>query len=103
MNKLINLAVKLSGLGWIWQKIDGYKTAGSVTLAVLTALLGLGNDLAPILAAHDAGALLAFIKTLPGNPSWKLIIEAGLALGLGHKVIKAIPSSSGGIILNPPK
>lgn len=103
MNSIINLLVKLSGLGWMWEKTDGLKTylaAAAIILpglgAALAALAGLAGEVGPILGAHDAGALLAFVKALPHDQyadamkaAW-LTVGGGLAvLGLGHKLDKA--------------
>lgn len=89
MNTLINLAVKFSGMGWIWEKTDGIKTYLAAAAAILTGLGGVLQALSPLLAAHDAGALFAFIKTLPHDQSWLMVVSGLGLLGVGHKLDKA--------------
>lgn len=88
MNWLINTAVKLSGLGWVWDKVDGAKTYIAVTLKVLTALAGLLTTLQPMLDAHNLGALVSFCKAISSDPNWKMLTDALLVLGIGHKIDK---------------
>jgi len=89
MNWLINTAVKWSGAGKIWGWLDGKKTYGAAALGILGALLGLGTELAPLLGAHDAAALLAWVKHLPTCQSWLSLVASLGLLGLGHGVKKA--------------
>lgn len=89
MQTMINLAVKFSGLGWVWDKVDGYKTKGSAVIGILTALLGLSNELAPLLAHHDAGGLFNLLKHLPTDKAWLTLLASVGTLGIGHKLEKA--------------
>ena len=89
MGKLINLGVRLSGMGWVWEKTDGYKTYIAAALAILSGLLGLGTELLPLLAAHDAGAIFAWLKQMPQDQSWITLVGGIGALGLGHSSKKA--------------
>lgn len=89
MNSILALILKFSGAGFVWDKMDGYKTYGAAALGILTSLAGLGVELSPILAAHNTAALIGLIQGLPHDPSWLgLIASAGL-LGIGHKVDKS--------------
>jgi hypothetical protein len=88
MQKIINLFVKLSGAGWVWEKVDGYKTYGVAALGILSGLAGLGTELAPVLSSHDAGALWALVRSLPHDSSWLMLVGSLGALGLGHKADK---------------
>ena len=101
MNWLINTAVKLSGAGKVWGWLDGKKTYGAAILGILGALLGLGTELAPLLGAHDAAALLAWVKHLPTCQSWLSLVASFGLLGLGHKVGKAAEAVQVGVV--PPR
>lgn len=89
MNALINLAVKFSGLEWLWGALDGYKTYLSAAIAILTGLAGVLQEASPLLAAHNAGALFAFLKALPHDNSWIILVGGLGTLGIGHKLDKA--------------
>ena len=93
MNTLINLAAKWSGLGWVWEKTDGYKSKIAGTAAVLTGLGGVLMQVVPILSAHDFAALLNFAKGLPSDPSWAMLIGGLATFGIAHKVEKAADPS----------
>jgi len=86
---LINLFVKYSGAGWVWAKMDGYKTYGSAALSILTGLAGVGAELAGPLAAHNAAAVLAVVQGFPHDPSWLMLMAGFGLLGVGHKLDKA--------------
>lgn len=90
MRTLINLFVRFSGAGWIWTKTDGYKTYIAATLAILSGLLGIGTELAPLIYAHDAAGLFVLVKHLPQDQAWLTLIGGLGALGLGHKAEKAV-------------
>ena len=89
MKWLLNVAMKFSGLGWVWGKIDGSKTYIAAGLAITTGLAGVLAQLQPVLAGHDAAALLAFLKGLPNDPAWLMLVGGFGALGIGHKLTKA--------------
>lgn len=88
MNTVLALALKWSGAGWIWEKADGYKTNAACVLAILTALAGLGAEVAPILAKHDTAGVLSFLQGLSHNPLWGGLLLALGGLGIGHKIDK---------------
>ena len=94
MQTLINLAVKFSGMGWIWEKTDGIKTYIAAAAAILTGLGGVLQALSPLLAAHDAGALFAFVKSLPHDQSWLLVVSGLGLLGVGHGIKKAADAAA---------
>lgn len=93
MEKIINLAVKFSGLGWIWEKTDGYKTYGSAAIGILTGVLGLSIEFGNAIAGHDAGAIFRLIQHLPADPSWLALVSALGLLGVGHKLEKSAPEA----------
>jgi len=91
MQKLINLGLWMSGRGpLLWGKVDGAKTYIAVALKLLTGLAGLLGELQPMLEAHNLGAVAVFCKGLAADPNWKMITDAFLALGIGHKIEKGV-------------
>lgn len=109
----MNLIVKLLGLGWIWNKVDGLKTYIAAALAMATglgglclALAGLGQEILPLLAAHNLAGLLAFAKVAGADPNvaelgkaWLTLIGGLGLLGIGHKIDKTQPQAQ----TNPPE
>ena len=88
MGKLINLALKLTGIGKVWAALDGYKTYGSAAIGILTGLLGILLDIKPMLLAHDTGALYTYACALPSTRHWEILTLAVMGLGIGHKLDK---------------
>ena len=88
MQTLINMAVKFSGLGWIWAKTDGWKAYIAAAIAILTGLSGVLQEAAPLIAAHDAGGLWARVKALSTHESWRILVDGLGILGIGHGVKK---------------
>lgn len=89
MNAIINMAVKFSGMGWVWDKMDGYKTYGAAAVSILTGLLGLLQEFGPVLASHNAGAAFHLLQGMPKDQSWQMVMAGVGLLGLGHKMEKA--------------
>lgn len=89
MGTLINLAVKFSGLGWLWNKVDGLKTIIAGTISILTGLLGLLQEFQGPLFAHNAGALWHLVKSLPQDSSWLMLIGGLGTIGLRHAISKS--------------
>jgi len=89
MQTIINLAVKFSGLGWIWDRVDGYKTKISAAISILSGLAGVLEHLSPALAAHNAGQVFAVLKAMPSDPAWIMLVGGLGLLGIGHKIDKA--------------
>lgn len=85
---IINLAVKFSGLGWLWDVLDGYKTYLAAGISILTGLAGVLSELQPFLASHNASALLDFLKHLPQDNAWIMFVSGLGVLGIGHKIEK---------------
>ncbi len=89
MGNLINFIVKISGFGWVWEKLDGLKTYLAAAVSILTGIVGIIQEFRPALDAHDAATVWSLIQGLPNDQSW-LMIVAGLGiLGIGHKLEKA--------------
>lgn len=88
-DRIINLIAKFSGAEKLWSLLDGKKTYAAAALGIITSLAGLGVEVAPILAAHNTAALLAFVQQLPSDPSWLSLVASFGLLGLGHKATKA--------------
>lgn len=85
MNMVIGWLVKLSGFGWVWNKIDGSKTylGGGALL-----LSGAAQVLQSIISVKDLPGFIEFLKHLPQDQGI-LAVAAGLAaIGLGHKANK---------------
>lgn len=86
---IMNLLMKFSGLGWVWDKVDGYKTFLSAAVSILAGLSGLASEAVPLLLAHNSSGILDMLKSLPKDPAF-LVLMVGLhALGIGHKLLKA--------------
>lgn len=100
MNVLINLALKFSGLGLVWNKIDGYKSkigGGGLMLAGTGMMLGAAAQVvAAYVGCADHACQIALFQGISTSDSAKLLFEgylvfkAGLlGLGLAHKLEKA--------------
>lgn len=89
MNKIINLFVRFSGLGKLWSWTDGKKTYLSASIAILSGLAGVLGDLAPLIANHDAAAIIGLLKSLPSNQAWLMLVGGLASLGIGHKIEKS--------------
>lgn len=73
MNWIINMAVKFSGLGWLWEKIDGYKTyigAAGKMLSGLGMMFGAAAAEADAFVAnvHSVAEAYRFIEALFKHP-----------------------------------
>ncbi len=96
MNWIINIVAKYSGFGWIWAKLDGAKTYIAATAGLLTGLGGLLDEFMKVEAQHNFGAILGFIKGLPLDQNWILILASLGAIGIGHKLAKSATSTISG-------
>lgn len=89
MNALIAWVADRSGFAKVWAFLDGKKTYLSAAAGILTSLLGLANQLAPIATDHNTAAFLNWLQLLPTNTSWLSLVAACGLLGLGHANAKA--------------
>lgn len=89
---VVNLIAKWTGLGWVWDKIDGHKTKIGSVAAILSGAGGVLAQLVPLIAAQDFGAVLAWAQGLPADPAWQLLVGGFIGLGIGHKIDKAAAS-----------
>lgn len=110
-NAILNFGMNSMGLGWVWDKLDGYKTTLSAFAAFLHAaaafvlfVAGIFDQASPLLAAHNLNGLIHLaqgLKAFGGNPAvadfsvtWtKFYMALGL-VGIGHKITKATPEAS---------
>lgn len=89
MQKIISMFLWISGAGpKLWTAVDGSKTYLLAAASILTGVLGLLQEAIPILMAHDAGALYAFMTALPHDQSWLMILGAGGLGALRHAMAK---------------
>lgn len=88
MKTIINLLLKISGAGWVWEKLDGKKTNISGIASILSGAAALIIEFLAIGGKHDFAAVITFIKGLPTNPSWMMILAGLAALGIGGKIQK---------------
>lgn len=99
LNKIIAIAVKISGGGWVWEKVNGYKTKlAGIGLMLSGAGMMLGGAASIVSAAAECEAMSCMIGIARGiseNPhalligKGFLIFQGGLAtLGVGHKIEK---------------
>jgi hypothetical protein len=79
---LVNLAVRFSGLGKIWNALDGYKTyaggAGQMLAGGAAILMGASQWLDKVAAAESLGAIVDMAKNAQGDPA-TLVLLGGLA------------------------
>lgn len=73
MNSLISMAVKFSGFGWVWDKIDGYKTYIQAAAEMLTGISGMALSAAAestnfVASVHSIGDTWAFVQMLFKHP-----------------------------------
>ena len=88
MNKLIDLAARVSGLGWIWDRLDGWKTYLAAAAGILSGLAGLIGEIIPVINHKSFSEALNLVKHLPQDPSWMLVVGGLGALGIGHGMKK---------------
>lgn len=105
METLVNMIARMTGVSAkLWSAVDGSKTYMVASLASLTAMLGLMEELRPILAAHDTGALYAFVCALPHDQAWQMLMGGGIAGCLRHALAKApgAPTDLSSVVPPPP-
>jgi len=86
MNKLIAFVIKISGFGWIWDKLSGYKTKIGAISLILSGLAELTQKISTL---TDFASVLVFVKGLPLDAGWLALLAGIAALGIGHKLEKA--------------
>lgn len=87
MNWLINiLSSKVAAP--VWAALDGKKLYGTGALAILGAAVGLGSELAPLLAAHNTAGLIAFVSHINSDPSYIALLAGLGTIGAAHKAQK---------------
>ena len=100
MNKLIALALRLSGAGFAWEKLNGYKTKiagiGLMCSGGAMMLSGLAVLAHGVSACPGLDCVVGIVRGLGASPDAKvigegfLIFQGGLAaIGVGHKLDKA--------------
>ena len=73
MGTLIAMAVKFSGFGWVWEKVDGCKTYIQAVAEMLTGVSGMtaagAAELSRFVAeVHGVSDLWGFVQGLMHNP-----------------------------------
>lgn len=100
MDTIIAFAVKWSGLGALWDKIDGFKTkiaAGGLMLAGAGLMLtGVSLVIAALVACADHACQVGLIRGLSSSDNVAMVLKGFivfkgglLGLGIGHKIEKA--------------
>lgn len=92
-NWLINLAAKIGGIGKLWDFLDGKKAYATGGMAVLGALVGLGSELAPLLAAHDTAGIVAFATHVNSDPAYLALLAGFGVIAAAHKANKIIDAT----------
>ena len=87
MKNIINIVIRVSGLGWIVNKVNGYKAFLGGTIQILgglaTLLSGLANILGELAPLTSAGEYYAYFQSLSHNPSAAIVAAGVLAIGKG--------------------
>ena len=97
MKWIIELLARCSGAGWVWEKLDGNKTRIAAIAGFLSGVAGLIQEFLGVEGKHDFMSLLTFLKDLPQDTQWLMIVGSLGLLGLGHKLEKvsaALPQPS---------
>ena len=94
MNWLMNMALKFSGAGAIWAKVDGAKTYIVGGISVLSGLVGLLQELVVLIDGKDFAAVWRWAQHLPQDQAWLMFVAGLGAIGLRHAQAKAIPDPS---------
>lgn len=108
MNKIIAFALKMSGAGWVWNTINGYKTKLSAIGMMLSGTsmmcIGLVEIINAIVACDAMSCIVGVVRGISENPFAKTVAEGfivfnvGLGmLGVGHKIDKSVPATGGTI------
>ena len=103
MNTLIALALKITGLGALWNKLNGYKTKlGAVGLMLAglgMVLTGVSLFIATLVACPDQACQVGLFRGITDSEGVALALKGAvvfkgglLGLGLGHKLEKAAPA-----------
>jgi hypothetical protein len=88
MKTIINLVLRLSGAGYVWDKLDGYKSFLMGSISILTGLAGILQELIDVISKHDYALLLGFISNLPHDQSWLMVVGGMGVIGIAHKIDK---------------
>ena len=109
MSFLINMVAKFSGASYIWDKLDGFKLYATGVLAILGAVVGLGAELSPILAAHNTAGVIAFITHINSDPAYLALLAGFATIAAAHKADKmatpaGVPASPAPVVppVQPP-
>lgn len=105
INKVIALAIKFSGLGWVWDKLNGLKTKLGVGITVLSGaalvLSGAANLLTEVQACEAMSCVVGIIRIIGENSDFEVMLDGfksiGMALAIGgaaHKIMKAEKKNS---------
>lgn len=99
MNKIIAFALKISGLGLAWEKMDGFKTilgfAGKMLAGAGSMLAGASGLVLAVSACKDLACVIGIGRGFSTNPDGIMLLAGFYAfcsglqgLGAWHKVKK---------------
>lgn len=84
MGTVLNFLAKVSGLGWVWEKLDGYKTYVGGASGVFLGAAGLLQEIVTLVDHKNYAEVLAWARALPHDQSILAILAGLAALGLRH-------------------
>lgn len=99
----INLAAKIGGIGKLWDFLDGKKAYGTGILAILGAAVGLGTEIAPLLAAHNTAGLFQFVTHINSDPAYIALLGGFGVIAAAHKADKVIAAGKPNDPVESPK
>ncbi len=91
---LINIAAKLGGISKLWDFLDGKKAYGTGALSILGAIVGLGSELGPLLAAHNTAGLVEFATHVNSDPAYLALLAGFAVIAAAHKADKVIAATT---------
>lgn len=91
---LLNLVAKVSGVGRLWDWLDGKKSYGTGALTILGGVLGVGTELAPLLAAHNTAGLVTWATHVNSDPAYLAILAGAAIIAGAHKAEKVIAATA---------
>ena len=91
---MLNLIMKWSGMGYVWEKVDGIKAYIVGTVTILTGAAGLLQEFLAVSEKHDFSALIKFAQGVPHDPMWAAILTGAGIIAAAHKADKVIAATA---------